>query len=792
MRALDRKLTRDLWRMRGQVLTISLVLASGVAALLALMGTYRSLSTSRDAYYDRYAFPDAFAHLERAPDPIAERLRQIPGVTALEPRLVERASLLLPDLARPASGRAISLPEAHGDPRFPLRRLALRAGRLPDPGHPEEALLLASFAESHAITPGSRLDVVVAGKRLRLAITGTALSPEWVFPAEAGVVDYRTFGVVWLSRDALAAACGKQSAFDDVTFHLAPNAQTTAVLGDIDRVLAPWGGLGAIARDQQISDKLLRGELEQLEVLATEIPIVFLLVAAFLLNVALNRIVHLQREQLAVLRALGYSRLQLARHVLGFTSVVVLLGGSIGLALGVILGGELIDLYTQFFHFPVLAFTLDTDLIATGLVTTALAALSGALTAAWRAARLAPAEAMRPPSPARYRKGLLSRLVSGLGLSRFIGPMGRMILRELERRPGAMLVSVSGIAFAAALVVLGRFGLDSFTTMLDLTFARAMRDDVTLVLARPAPHGELNTLRHLPGVLAVEPMHMVPVRLVNGSRRYDTSLTGLREDARLRRIIDGASRPRSAPIEGLMLTDLLAERLNLDIGDTLRVERRDADHRVMDLPVVARVDELVGMNAYLDLDALAEALGEAPMFTAAALQIDASARDALMHAITTLPNVVMVTERRAIREAIDAQTGDTMSVWTLIVVIFGIVIAVGVIYNNARIALSERGRDLATLRVLGYSRAEVAVILIGQLAVHTAIAIPLGFIFGFGLATLLMSSMDPEQFRVVTIVNPDTYAFASLVVLGSSLATALVVRRRLDAIDLVGALKARD
>ncbi|MCC6624804.1 MAG: ABC transporter permease [Deltaproteobacteria bacterium] len=788
MRALDRKLVRDTWHMRGQVVSIALVLASGVAALLALMGTYRSLSASRDAFYEGYAFPDAFVSLERAPESIVARLREIPGVASLETRLVERASFLIPGMIRPAAGRAISLPEAHGDREHALRLLVLRRGRLPDAGHPDEALVLESFADEHGLDPGDHLEVVIEGKRLRLAIAGLALSPEWVFPAEAGTVDYKSFGVVWLGRDALAAVSGKVGAFDSVTFRLTPGITSTPVLAAIDRVLARWGGLGAIDRERQTSHVLLRGELEQLQVLATEVPFVFLLVAAFLLNVALNRIVHLQREQLAVLRALGYSRLDVGRHMLAFASVVITLGAALGVVLGRLLGDMMIGVYAPYFRFPVLDFTLDGDLVAWGLVTTAGAAVLGALTAVWRAARLAPAEAMRPPAPVRYRRGLLSRL----GLARLVGPMGRMIVRELERRPGALIVSVTGIAFASALVILGRFGLDSFETMLDVTFARAVREDVMVVLARPAPRGELNWFRHMPGVMAAEPLRMVPVRLVAENRHFDTSLTGLAAGGRLRQIIDGLERPVPVPSDGLLLGRVLGERLGVVAGDRVRVERKDGDRRALELPVVGLVDDTMGMNAYVDLDALSRALGEEPMLSVVLLEVEHPARDALLRALTDIPSVIMVSEQAAIREAVDAQTGDVMTTFTLIVVLFGVVIAVGVIYNNARIALSERGRDLATLRVLGYTRREISIVLLGQLAIHTLLALPVGFAFGYGLADLMMSSINPEQFRALTIIDPDTYAFASLVVIGSSFATALVIRRRLDAIDLVGALKARD
>lgn len=782
MRALQRKLVRDLWRMRGQVATITLILASGIAAYVCLAGAHRALSTSRDAYYARHGFPDLFVHLTRAPDSVADRLREVPGVAAVDARLVEPVSFRLPGRIRPPAGSAISL--APG----PAGNLVLRQGRWLEPGRDREALLLETFAGAYGLGPGDRVDVVIAGHELHLEIAGLVLSPEWIFPIAGGFGSQREYGVVWLGRDGLAAATGKHGAFDDVTLRLAPGADRRAAIEGVDRVLARWGGTGAFGRDRQVSNRVVNSEIAQLELLATQVPIVFLLVATFLLNVVLSRIVQLQREQLAVLRALGYTRAALARHVLGFASVIMVGGIVVGLALGQWLAAAIVGLYGRFFHFPVLEASLERRLVVMSIAVAVVAAGGGAITAAWRAIRLAPADAMRPPSPARYRRGLLSRL----GLARIAGPMGRMIVRDLERRPVHAGLSVVGIAFAAAIVVLGRFSVDSMDYLMDVLFARSMREDVAVTLVRPAPRSELSWFRHAPGVLVAEPMQAVPVRLRSRARSYDTAITAWPRTGTLRQVLDGHGHPVPLPERGVLLTDLLGRRLGVGPGDLVTVERLDGDHAIVQVPVAGLVDDRLGMNAYMELDALAGALGEEPRMSGVLLGIDRRQRDRLVATLAEVPGVVLVTEPRSLRDAFDAQSGQMMTVWTLIVVVFGSVIAVGVVFNTARVALSERSRDLSTLRVLGFTRAEVATVLLGQLAVQVALALPLGMLVGHGLAVLMMSSVDPEQFRFPPMVSPATFAFASLVVVGSALATALVVRRRLDRIDIVSALKARD
>jgi putative ABC transport system permease protein len=785
VRALDRKLVRDLWRLRGQVATIALVLAVGVTAMLALTGNYRALERSRAAYYERQGFPDAFVQLERAPEAIAGRLAALPGVASVETRLVEPVRFRIEGLRQPAAGRAVSLP---GGATPSLRGLVLRRGRAPDPARADEVLVLTRFADAHRLEPGDTLEAILGGRGTRLHVAGVVSSPEWIFTMEAGFAGDKQFGVVWLPAPALAAAVGKVGAFNDATFRLAPAADEAAVIAAIDRLLVPYGGRGAHGRDRQPSHRLVTGELEQLRLLGTQIPVVFLLVAAFLLYVVLGRMIRLQREQLAVLRALGYPRRAIAGHVLRFAGVIVLLGSVLGIALGRVLGDAMVELYGRFFDFPVLELGLEPDLILVAVGVCAAAALGGALLVARRAARLAPAEAMRPPAPARYRRGPLSRL----GLPRLAGPLGRMIIRELERRPVAAAVSLVGIAFAVAVIVLGRFSLDAMDYLIDTQFGRAMREDVAVILTKPAPRRDLGWFRHAPGVIGAEPVREVPARLSAGSRHYDTAVTGLPREGRLRRVLDRRGEVVRIPEEGLLLGALLAERLGVRPGDRLRVERRDGDHATIELPVAGLVDDLMGMNAYLELDALCRALGEEPTLSTVVLAVEPGMREPLYRALARVPTIGMVVETSGMRDAFEGQSGDLIVVYTLIVMAFGCVIAVGVVYNNARVALSERGRDLATLRVLGYTRSEVAIVVLGQLALEVAVAVPIGMLLGHAMAAGLLGAVAPEDFRLPVIISAHTYAFAALVVIGAALVTALVVRRRLDAIDLVGALKARD
>lgn len=789
MTALAHKLVRDFRRMLGQALTIALVVACGIASYVTLQSSYASLLAARDEHYASTRFADVFAHVKRAPESVAERIAAIPGVAVVETRLVEPVMLPIEGLSEPATGRVVSLPRG-GEPRS--NAVVLRSGRAIDATRPDEALVLESFAEAHHLEPGARLPVVLNGVERSLHVVGVVLSPEYVMAVGGSgqefAPDARHFAVVFMDRDAIAPVFDLAGAFDDVTLRLEPRASERRVRDELDALLAPYGGVGSVGRSRQASAFFVDNELAQLESYATVAPMLFLGVAAFLVNVVLSRLVNLQRGQIATLKALGYDRRRIGAHYLELVLLVVGLGSIAGVALGAWLGRGMLAMYEPYFRFPSLAYRLDAAIAARGVLVSGAAAVLGALGVVARVMRLPPAEAMQPEAPPTFGASVLERL----GPGRLLSVEGRMVLRELARRPLRLALSVAGIACGVAVVVVGGFTFDAFDVILDLEFESAERDDVSVSFTRPLPATALHELASLPGVLAAEPLRVVPVRLRAGHRFQETALVGHPAGAELRRVVEWPWRVARIPREGLMLTDMLAKKLGLAVGDAVTVEILEGDRRVREARVTALSGEVFGMTAHVDLANLDEIVGGAPSISSALLRVDPADEAALDARLKRLPAVASVGKRRQVIAQFEKQSAETMRTTALVLTLFGCAIAVAVVYNNARISLSVRGRDLASLRVLGFTRAEISAVLLGELATHVLLAIVPGLALGRMLATFMMSNVNVELYRMPVVVSSATHAFGAGVTLVAALGSALVVRRKLDELDLVGALKARE
>lgn len=788
MTSLNRKLIRDVIHLRGQVIAVALVVACGIAAFVAMRSTYHSLLDSQAAYYQQYRFADVFAQVKRAPETLSHRIAAIPGIASAQTRVVANVTLDVPGIAEPARGRIVSIPEK----RTPmLNDLHIVNGRYIEPGKRDEVMISGAFSAANNLNPGDTLTAIINGRWQRLRIVGVTLSPEYVYEIGGGEMfpDSRRFGVLWMSRDALGPAFNMEGAFNDVALSLAPGAVESDIIEKLDALLDNYGGLGAYGREDQTSNHFITNEIAELKVTSTFVPGVFLAVTAFLLHLVLSRLVATQREQIAVLKAFGYGNFAIGWHYLKLAYAALIGGVALGLAAGWWFGYSITSLYTEFFRFPVLRYEAGTSVVWTAVLISLVSATAGALAAVWRAVKLPPAEAMRPEPPARFRAGFIERF----GLAGFLSPAMRIIVRNLARRPVKALLTTFGISLAVALLVTGFFLYDdAIARVVDVMFRSVYREDVSVVFNEPRPAGVRYEVEHLPGVTRVEAHRFVPARLRFGHRRRRLALTGLERGAELWRVVDVDYRVTNLPPEGVLLTKKLAESLGVKPGDVLTVEVLEGERPVRQVPVAGTVDDVIGMSAYMDLAALNRLMREGQTISGLHLMVDEDALPALYANLKKTPAVRSVIIPGALLENFNQTLARTMGTSTAILIFFACVIAFGVVYNGARIALSERGRELASLRVLGFTQREVGVMLLGEQALLTLLAIPIGWVLGYLLSWLITWAIDTELMRLPLVISGQTLIRASLIVVLAAMLSALLVVRRLRRLDLIEVLKTRE
>jgi putative ABC transport system permease protein len=784
---LNRKLLRDLLAMKGQALAIAMVVAAGVAMYVMYLSTFDSLYRTRDAYYEQQRFGDVFASLKRAPLRVAGEIAAIPNVSAVETRVVANVTLDLEGLDEPASGRLVSVP-AHRRPL--VNDLFLRRGRWIERGRADEVLASEGFMVANTLELGDHVPAVLNGRLRQLTIVGVALSPEFIYSIRPGelVPDDKRFAIFWMDEPALAAAFDMEGGFNDIVLAVAPGASTDEVIARVDRVLEPYGGLGAIPRALQLSHWTVQNELSQLQTFGFMLPLIFMLVAAFILNVALTRALALQRPQIASLKALGYSDRSIGWHYLKWALAIGLLGVVLGAVLGALMGNLIIGLYNSFFRFPVLLFSVPPSVVFGATVMTLIAAIGGAFTAVRRAVRVPPAEAMRPEVPPRYRRTFFETPL----VSKHLGMAGRMVLRNVMRHPLRAAASVFGIAFAVSILMIGFVFNDAIDRLMLTQFWEAERQDVTVNFIEPRDESARYALERLPGVVAVEPQRTVAARIRSEFRDRYLAITGVSPNPRFKRIVDRDGREIRMPPSGVVLSLTLANVLGVGPGDEITLEVLEGQRPTRRIQVTGLVDDIMGLSAYMDITALHHMMREGDVANSALLLIDHDQEVKLAAALKTTPAVAGAGFKRAVLQSFRDVMAANMSVSIFINLIFAGIIAFGVVYNAARVSLSERSRELASLRVLGFTRAEISLILMGELALVTVVALPVGGLFGYSLSAAIVGMIDSEVYRFPLYVSRQAVALSFLGIIAATVFSGLVVRRRLDHLDLVAVLKIRE
>ncbi len=784
---LNRKLLRDLWRIKGQAIAIGAVIAVGVLMLVMMSGLVTSLEETRRAYYERYRLADVFAPVNRAPEHLMAELAAIPGVAAAEGRVSGSALIDITGLDLPLRAQAVSLPD-FGKPR--LNDIHLTDGRRLESDHPDEILLLQSFAKAHGLQPGDTLSATTNGKRRKLRIVGLAQAPEFLYTAAPGelISDDSRFGVIWMSRTALAAAYDMEGAFNEAILSLSRNAQVPEVLDAADRILEPYGALGAYGLEDQLSNRFVTEEITGLQATSTSVPPIFLAVAAFLLYIVISRMVQSEREEIGLIKAFGYTNLEVGTHYFKLIITIAVGGAAVGCLLGIASGRALVDVYLLYYKFPFLVFQLDPASFVTGFLVSVGSASAGGVLVLRRVFALTPATAMSPPVPPDYsRTGRI-----GQALNAVLDQPSRMVLRRVTRQPGRMIGAVIGIASGMALSVSMIGIMGGFDDMIDLTFNVIDRSDVTVSFNEAMSDTTVFELQSLPGVIEVEPVRIVSVILHHGLKNRRGAINGLVSSPRLNRAVDKNMRTIHLREGGIVLAQALADILDAKPGDTLIAEVREGRRPMLSIPLVGVTESLLGAPAFMQLDALNRALKEPNRISAAYLRIDSAHSGAIYRTLKDMPAVAGVSLKNDARAALQKQMDTGAGAMRYIMALIAAVITFGIVYNAARIAYAERARDLASLRVIGFTNAEAAFVLLGELALVTLAAIPLGALLGYYLSFAIAAGFSTDLYQIPAAISADSIAIAAIAVMLAAIASGWLVKRDMDRAELVSALKTRE
>lgn len=783
--ALMRKALRDLRLLRGQLLAIILLVAAGSATFIMMRSMHSSLMVSLESYYRTQGYPDIFVDVKQAPSSFYETLRQIDGVSDVRLRVRQHVSIDIPGLEEVASAEVVSLP----DEASSFSSLHYVSGSAPDAASADAAVVYAPFAEANNLSVGDTITVLLNGARSRLRITGTAISPEYLIIMSPGtlMLDNRRNGVLWMHDEVLASRFNMTGGWNSAVIRTRIGTRPDRLRPILDAAVRPFGSFGASLRNDQLSHRFITDEIRQNEVSALIIPSIIYGVAIFLLNISISRLVLSQRSIVAVLRAFGYSRGAIAGHYVVIAMVVVVIATIIGSAIGYAGGIRLAQWYMEFYRFPKLIFSIPNQTLFLTVGLAILAAVAGTFGAIRTVFLMQPAEAMKPPAPKTFHPGPLTLVTAAWR----IGVTTRLMLQNIDRRLMPSLLVLGMIALATSIIILARYIDDAMDRMMYVEYDRSKLASATVTFNRAVPFSVARELEAIDGITRSEPFRSIGVDILASNESYRTTVSTRNPDSRLIRVVDADGNRQGIPTSGMMMTEYLALRLGLDVGDTVSIVLLEARRDTVRMILASTPREALGAQCYVSSEALSDVCHEEPLANGSFIEA-APNSSALIHSkLKDRPGVVGVLFRDVAIKSFTEVYGGNVLVVALYLLLLACLVAIGVLYNNARIVIAERSAELASMRIQGFTVREVARIILGEQCMITFVGIPLGAGLGIVMCYAISTSVQADFLRIPFAVSRMTVLVAAFVIIAVSAFVALRIYIMLRKLDLVAVLKER-
>ncbi|GBC93276.1 Macrolide export ATP-binding/permease protein MacB [bacterium HR15] len=796
-----RKVLREFWQSRWQYAAIATMVMLGVMLFAVANTLYHNLRLSYMTSYAEYHLEDFGIRVRAAPASVVQRVRQLPGVSGAEGRLVETAALELGrEHPRRLMGRLIGI-----ETRDPLQvnQLRVMAGRFLRGSRDYEVLLESKFAAYHRLRPHDRLTVLWRGEKVRFTIAGLVRSPEYIYVVQSKqqvMPSEDVFGVMFVPREVAGDLTGQSGLINEVRVEVKPGFNPALVAREVKQLLTPYGAEEPVMRADQPSYRLLETATRILRTYSVFFPLLFLSVSILTLYTLLMRLVLQQRQIIGLLRALGYTRLQVLWHYLSGALLVGIIGGTMGVGIALWLSGWLSRGYMSFLGLPSERVEPPVAQALMGLVMALGAMLVGGWIPAWQASRIPPAQALRPPPPLWGRVLTLDRWLPLLRRARL---MYRLPLRNLTRSPRRTLVGIFGMAMGVMLVMLARGILDSRETAIARYLNQSLREDVRISFIHFQDAHLVAQVRNWRGVQRAEGVLELPIKLRRSNREYDALLMGVEPGSPMLQLRTEAGAPVSLTPNGVVCGQIVQQKLGLEPGDMVRLvlpaDLSDEDTREHPVRVTGLVWETIGTVVYMPrakVRALLHRELDMPPnpITSIRLWVQPAYRDELVQRLKSLPNAGVVVMRQEVVARVEALNEIARRFLTFMMA-FGMVLALSVIFSVVTVSVLERRHEVATFLTIGFGQRQVFGLILAENALLTTLGMLLGLLLGRIMVSVFIAVVaSPEQMELIAFrpyVYPRTYLLAGLGGWLVGLLAQLPALRTLARIDLVASLKER-
>ncbi|AGA70743.1 ABC-type transport system, involved in lipoprotein release, permease component [Desulfitobacterium dichloroeliminans LMG P-21439] len=768
MVVLRKKLIREIKANLGVYLACIVVIMIGLLTYTSMSIAVENLERAQNHFYAETHFADGFIKVNGYPEGKVTNLANLEGIDRVEGRIVKDARLFSEETEGNRYLRLVSMNFTNGPD---LNQAQLFSGQWPEEGK-MEILVDPKFIAANSLALGDTLTLILEGKRSSFTVVGTAQSPEFIYAmrsAQELYPDPATFGIAYVPQSSLSAIVKEAGQVNDIAFTLEPGASFEDSKLLLEKSLKPYGLQSIFPRKDQTSHAILESELSSLRSTAKALPLVFLAVASIILYTMLRRLIEQQRMNIGNLKAFGFTNREIILHYLSYPLFIGGVGGLLGGLAGIALSFPLITLYEEFFALPGLESHFSWKYLFLGLALSLVFSLLSGLKSSLDILRLEPAEAMRPAAPRDSGKTPIERFT---WLWNNLTSQSQMGIRNVFRSPMRSIFTVVGMAVIFSLMAVS-WSMDNMIDKLTtFQFQQVQTYDVKVSLNRPESSRSLQyALAHEPGVTHLEPLLEIPATLQNQWYKKEVAVLGINQDSTLYNVLNQKGEKVPIPQDGILLSERLARLLQVQVGDAIQVEsplrRQINSDQKEQLIVRGVIPQYVGLNAFMEIGALADLLQQGDIATSMLIQMDAQEVSALKSRYRDAERVGNIESSQESAAKIEELMGSYGFTIYFLAVIAGFA-GFALIYNSSIISLSERQRELASLRVLGLTAKEALQVITSEQWLLTLFGVLLGIPLSFGLLEAMAQSMSTDLYSIPTEIPPSA-------LLGAVMGTAISV-----------------
>lgn len=763
---------------------LSLVTAVGIASLVMSRSGYLSLQQSKEESYRKLNFADLSIPLVRIPRSAMTILENHPNIQLAECRVSDNGQVLIPKENQVIHARFHSLERSNKS----INATKLMEGQFPRLQALNDALVSDAFAQAWKISPGEQVHVLLRGRKLRLRIAGIVRSPEYVYQAGSAtsIPEDRLFSVWWLHPQLLSNLSQMQSSCNEVLLILKnPNTEKDFE-NFLEQKLKPFGYTFFVPRKRQISNYFIESELQQLRGMAIFIPLIFLSITLFLLNITMARVILTQRESLGTLCAFGFTRVALIVQTVVFGVLCLVPGLLLGLLAGHWLSKEIFRIYLLFYRFPEAHFQFDIQSTILSALLCLATGVAGSIFALGHLLRKTPAEILHPRPPEQTRRLPFenSRFFQKLDLGT------RMSLRNLMRRPFQTLVTTAGLSISLALLLFAQFQRTAITRLIEQQFEETQKQTHTINLTRSLPHSVLPSLRHhLPsGLLEGHTQLPVVLQFKGATRELELVLTHQEQILRSEKLPEQNLRSTT----GVKISKSLADALDIKQGDRIKITTREVFPQQIMLQVTDFNENLMGYTAQMTRNDFQELTKQTTYFNLILYRGTTRTELNSEDLISRFPQISSVLSKSFAKKTFAKTVSENIGTFQFYMIIFSLIIALGVLYNNSRIQFAERLAELSLLRAVGFSVREISSLFWKDYLILVFISIAPGLWLGRILVRWIIRSMETEMFRIPIFFSKEMDIAAVLYLFLGVLCAILFIQPSLRKIPFIVALKERE